>query len=86
MSWLGTDTKHEVGLNWLIGSHPSLVDNWISHSNTYINVREYRRGNHKWTIQRNWQYMVHKTIIYVKVVSQMSCPLMHYAYDLHYTY
>jgi hypothetical protein len=21
-----------------------------------INVREYRRGNRKWTIQRNWQH------------------------------
>ena len=21
-----------------------------------INVREYRRGNQKWTIQRNWQH------------------------------
>ena len=32
--------------------------------NTYseiINVSEYRRGNHKWTIQRNWQHVVHKT-------------------------
>ena len=25
-----------------------------------INVREYRRDNQKWTIQRNWQYSVHK--------------------------
>ena len=25
--------------------------------NHYINVREYRRGNHKWTIQRNWQHI-----------------------------
>ena len=23
---------------------------------TYINVREYRRGNRKWIIQRNWQH------------------------------
>ena len=23
--------------------------------------REYRRGNQKWTIQRNWQHRVHKT-------------------------
>jgi len=22
----------------------------------YINVREYRRSNQKWTIQRNWQH------------------------------
>jgi hypothetical protein len=26
-----------------------------------INVREYRRGNNKKTIQRNWQHRVHKT-------------------------
>ena len=26
-----------------------------------INVREYRRCNQKWTIQRNWQHGVHKT-------------------------
>ena len=25
-----------------------------------INVREYRRDNQKWTIQRNWQHSVHK--------------------------
>ena len=26
-----------------------------------IDVREYRRGNQKRAIQRNWQYRVHKT-------------------------
>ena len=26
-----------------------------------INVREYRRGNQKWAIQRNWQHRIHKT-------------------------
>jgi hypothetical protein len=26
----------------------------------YINVREYCRGNQKWTIQKNWQHRVHK--------------------------
>jgi hypothetical protein len=26
----------------------------------YRNVRGYRRGNHKWTIQRNWQHRVHE--------------------------
>jgi hypothetical protein len=26
-----------------------------------INVREYRRRNTKWTIQRNWQNRAHKT-------------------------
>ena len=25
-----------------------------------ISIREYRRGNRKWTIQRNWQHSVHK--------------------------
>jgi hypothetical protein len=29
--------------------------------NCKINVREYRRGNQKWTIQRNWQHMTDKT-------------------------
>ena len=26
-----------------------------------INVRENRRGNQEWTIQRNWKHRVHKT-------------------------
>jgi hypothetical protein len=26
-----------------------------------INVRENRRGNQQWTIQRNWQHWIHKT-------------------------
>ena len=26
-----------------------------------INIREYQRGNQKWTIQRNWQHKVHRT-------------------------
>jgi len=26
-----------------------------------INIREYRRGNKKWTIHRNWKHRVHKT-------------------------
>jgi hypothetical protein len=37
---------------------------WYSNTqyNTYtINVREYRRGNQKWTIQKNWQHRVHNT-------------------------
>jgi hypothetical protein len=38
----------------------------------YINVREYRRGNHKRTIQRNWQQRRRKTkqkhnTIYIKI-------------------
>ena len=27
------------------------------------NVPDYKRGNHNWTIQRNWQHRVHKTKI-----------------------
>jgi len=26
-----------------------------------INFKEHRRGNQKWTIQRNWKHGVHKT-------------------------
>jgi hypothetical protein len=26
-----------------------------------IHVREYRRDNYQWTIQRNWQHRAHKT-------------------------
>jgi hypothetical protein len=28
----------------------------VKHEFIEINVREYRRGNQKWTIQRNWQH------------------------------
>jgi hypothetical protein len=28
---------------------------------TFLNKGEYRRGNQKWTIQRNWQHSGHKT-------------------------
>ena len=31
-----------------------------NHNKMKINVREYRRGNKKWTIQRNWQHSVCK--------------------------
>ena len=27
------------------------------------NIRKHRRGNHEWTILRNWQHWVHKTKI-----------------------
>ena len=33
---------------------------WSKHD-VLINVRENRRGNQEWTIQRNWQHWVHKT-------------------------
>ena len=28
---------------------------------TFLKVRENRRDNQEWTIQRNWQHRVHKT-------------------------
>jgi hypothetical protein len=28
---------------------------------TSLNIWEYRRGNNKWAIQRDWQHWVHKT-------------------------
>ena len=34
---------------------------FLYHNSVTINVREYRRCNQKWTIQRNSQYIVHKT-------------------------
>jgi len=34
---------------------------FIHHNISLINVREYRRDNQKWTIQRNWQHWLHKT-------------------------
>jgi len=34
---------------------------FIHHNISLINVRKYRWDNQKQTIQRNWQYRVHKT-------------------------
>jgi hypothetical protein len=43
----------------------SIVENilWSALHFDKVNVIEYGRGNHKWTIQRNWQHRVHKTLI-----------------------
>jgi hypothetical protein len=38
-----------------------LTQSWHTTPWVEISVREYRRGNQKWTIQRNWQHRVHKT-------------------------
>jgi hypothetical protein len=35
-----------------------------------INVREYRRGNQTWTIQRNWQHRAHKTKTHKRKTTQ----------------
>ena len=32
-----------------------------THDTEQINVRENRRSNKEWTLQRNWQHWVHKT-------------------------
>ena len=37
-----------------------------------INVREYRRGNQEYTIQRNWQHWVHKAQYEDKKIAQYS--------------
>jgi hypothetical protein len=34
---------------------------WGTQDKDKHNVREYRKGNQKWTLQRNWQHRVHKT-------------------------
>ena len=44
----------------------SLIKVFKNEDNTYmkdnvIGDRKYRRGNNKWTIQRNWQHWAHKT-------------------------
>jgi hypothetical protein len=33
----------------------------IVYNIVYAKVREYRKTNQKWTIQRNWQHRLHKT-------------------------
>ena len=43
----------------------------------YINLREYRRGNQKWKIQRNWQHSVHN-IKKNKAKTQHKCVGHHY--------
>jgi hypothetical protein len=48
--------------NIKFGSIRMLTDSTQYHETVIQpNGREYRRGNHKWTIQRNWQHRVHKT-------------------------
>jgi hypothetical protein len=37
------------------------MSNTVYYKTLRINVRETRRGNQQWTIQRNWQHWVHKT-------------------------
>ena len=56
-----------VEFNILLELHICVVSRLFEMSNTLynktlrINVRENRRGNRQWTIERNWQHWVHKT-------------------------
>ena len=38
-----------------------MIDYWLTSSEQYINAREYRTSNQKWTIQINWQHRVYNT-------------------------
>ena len=38
-----------------------LIEAAVPVSISYTNFREYRRGNQKWTMQRNWKHRSHKT-------------------------
>ena len=40
------------------GAH---VDIFVEHEHE-LSVRENRRGNKEWTIQRHWQHWIHKTL------------------------
>ena len=44
-----------------------------------INVREHRRGNKNWTIQRKWQYTAHKTKKKTQQKYETICVGHHYA-------
>jgi hypothetical protein len=48
-------TTHQISrmLEPLLNSRMNLNCNLLS---LQINVREHRRGNQEWTIQRNWQH------------------------------
>jgi hypothetical protein len=41
--------------------NPEKLATYSTQDTGQINVREHRRGNQQWTIQRNWQHIVHKT-------------------------
>jgi hypothetical protein len=41
--------------------NPEKLAKWGTQDTRQINVREYQRGNQKYTIQRNWQHRVYKT-------------------------
>ena len=42
-------------------NNPEKLATYSTQDTGQINVREHRRGNQQWTIQRNWRHIVHKT-------------------------
>jgi hypothetical protein len=64
-----TDMEYNVKIDRLLLGRGTDHDPWavcvssycLHISNYYIKVGEQRRGNQKWTIQRNWQHWVHNT-------------------------
>ena len=41
-------------------NNPEKLATYSTQDTVQINVREHRRGNQQWTIQRNWRHIVHK--------------------------
>jgi hypothetical protein len=41
--------------------HPALSVTFITPACPWLNIRENRKENHEWTIQRHWQHWTHKT-------------------------
>ena len=58
LSRLGFLDTGQILLNYLAFKHCGFTRTWWGKKN----VREYRRDNQKWTIQRNWQHRVHTTM------------------------
>ena len=53
------DTSNNVSV--ILRQSVLLVEETTFCSSLNIKVRENRRGNKEWTIQRNWQHWAHKT-------------------------
>ena len=59
---IDNDKRYRIPKGTIIKGESSETGNiGYTRHRIYINVREYRRDNHKWRIQRNLQHRVHKT-------------------------
>ena len=56
--WKNKVRKHRKGK--LRMDNPETLATLGTQDKDKYNVREYRKGNPKWTLQRNWQHRVHK--------------------------